>query len=369
MIKDTSTASAASTSPTRKIRWGVLGYARIAQNSLIPAMQRSSNSTFHAIASRDAAKLAACREKFATASSPIRAHASYDALLADPEVDAVYIPLPNSLHREWTIKAAQAGKHVLCEKPIALNAAEAREMIAACAAAKVTLMEAFMYRYTQRTRIVLEIIRGGALGEIRHIESTFRFLLANPASTRWRPEYGGGALYDVGVYPLNFIGMVMDAATNSAPGASPAPVSVSVQCTRDPRGIDDNLSALLRYPNGVIAAAHCGFNSGRRAHSTIAGSKGVLEIPDTFFDTPAPLALTLATASAAGENDARAIPVPASDRYRSEVEDFAASLLENRAPLFPLAETLRNAELLDRLMEASRERGACGAASSPRPTS
>ena len=317
-------------------------------------MQRSSNSVFHAIASRDAAKLAACREKF----GPVRAYATYESLLADPEVDAIYNPLPNSLHREWTIKAAWAGKHILCEKPFAMNAAEAREMMTVCAAADVTLMEAFMYRYTHRTRIVLETIRDGALGEIRHIDSTFRFLHTRLDSYRLRPELGGGSLYDVGTYPLNFIGMVMDAVTNSAPGASPAPVSVSVQCTRDAHGIDDNFSALLRYPNGIIAAAHCGYNSSRRVHSTIAGTKAVLEIPDTFFDYATPLTLSTYTTSSAPEDNAvREIPVPESDRYRSEVEDFAAAILEKRKPQFPLAETLRNAELLDQLIAASQERG------------
>jgi len=332
---------------TRKIRWGILGYARIAQNQLIPAMQRASNSVFHAIASRDAAKLAACREKF----GPVRTHATYDALLADPEVDAIYNPLPNSLHREWTIKAARAGKHVLCEKPIALNAAEAREMIAACDAAGVLLMEAVMYRYTHRTRIVLETIRSGALGEIRHIDSTFRFLFTRTNDYRLLPGLGGGSLYDVGAYPINFIGMVMDAVTNSAPGAAPAPVSVSAQCTRDANGIDDNFSALLRYPNGILAAAHSGYNASRRAHSTISGTKGVLEIPDTFFDTDAPLTLASSNTSN-GPTTNREIPVPESDRYRSEVEDFAAAIQENRKPFFPLAETLRNAELMDRLRAA-----------------
>ena len=336
---------------TRKIRWGILGYARIAQNSLIPAIQRSTNSTFHAIASRDAAKLAACREKFA----PPRAHATYDALLADPEVDAIYNPLPNSLHREWTIKAAWAGKHILCEKPFALNATEAREMMTVCAAADVTLMEAFMYRYTHRTRIVLEIIRSGALGEIRHIDSTFRFQHTRPDSYRHRPELGGGSLYDVGVYPLNFIGMVMDAATNSPPGASPAPATINVQCTRTPTGIDDNISALLRYPNGTLAAAHAGYNSARRVHSTISGAKAVLEIPDTFFDTTTPLTLSTRTTSSTPEDNAtREIPIPESDRYRAEVEDFAAAILEKRKPHHPLAETLRNAELLDRLIAAAK---------------
>jgi xylose dehydrogenase (NAD/NADP) len=170
--------------PGRKIRWGVLGYARIARESLIPAIQRSSNSEFHAIASRDEAKLSACRAQF---NGP-KTFRGYDELLRDPDVDVVYIPLPNSLHREWTIKAAEQGKHVFCEKPIALNAAECREMMAACAANRVTLMEAFMYRYTDRTRKVQEVLRSGALGEIKFISSTFRFLLANPASINSSPN-------------------------------------------------------------------------------------------------------------------------------------------------------------------------------------
>ena len=189
-----------------KIRWGVLGYARIARENLIPAMQRSSNSEFHALASREEAKLAEARTRF---NVPKTFH-DYGELLRDPEVDAVYLPLPNSLHRDWTLKAAEHGKHILCEKPMALNAKECKEMIAARAANHVTLMEAFMYRYTDRTRKVLEVLRAGTLGEIKFISSTFRFLLANPASIKLKPELGGGALYDVGCYPVNFIGMVLD---------------------------------------------------------------------------------------------------------------------------------------------------------------
>src|ERR1017187_8877007 len=142
--------------PLRKIRWGVLGYARIARLELIPAMQRTANSEFFALASRDATKLAEAQSTFPRLA---RTYHDYGALLRDPEIDAVYIPLPNSLHREWTLKAAAHGKHVLCEKPIALNAAECREMIAACAARKVNLMEAFMYRYTDRTRQVQAVLK------------------------------------------------------------------------------------------------------------------------------------------------------------------------------------------------------------------
>src|SRR6185437_3184055 len=136
------------TTSNRKIRWGVLGWARIARENVIPAIRRSRNSEFYAIASRDAVKLAEARTWFQVEKS----FQSYDELLQDAEVDAIYIPLPNSMHREWTIKAAEHGKHVLCEKPIGLNAAECRDMIAAGSANGITLMEAFMYRYTDRTR-------------------------------------------------------------------------------------------------------------------------------------------------------------------------------------------------------------------------
>jgi len=325
----------------RKIRWGVLGCARIARENLIPAMQRSSNSEFHAIASREAAKLAECRAKF----NVPKTYSSYDELLRDPEIDAVYVPLPNSLHREWTIKAAENGKHVLCEKPMALNAAECRDMAAACAANQVTLMEAFMYRYTARTRQVLEIIRSGALGEIKFISSTSRFLLANPASIKLKPELGGGALYDVGCYPLNFIGMVLDEAAQSGPGRSPLPESLSVECVRT-GGIDVIFSALLKYPGGLIGSLNCGFNAQKRVCSEIIGTKAALEIPDTFLDNAGSLVLV-------SGDERREIPVAQSDRYRLEIEDFAEAILQKRAPQFSLAETRRNAELMDRLIAAS----------------
>ena len=328
------------TAPTRKIRWGVLGWARIARENVIPAIQRSGNSEFHALASRDPAKLAEGRARFNVA----RTYATYAELLRDPEVDAVYIPLPNSLHCEWTIKAAESGKHVLCEKPLALNAAECREMIAACAANRVTLMEAFMYRYTQRTRQVLEVVRSGVLGEIKFISSTFRFLLANPASIKLKVELGGGSLYDVGCYPVNFVGMIADEIAGGAPGQSPRPQATSVQLDRA-GGVDLILSALMKYPSGLIASVNCGFNAQKRVFTEIVGTKGALEIPDTFFDNAGTLVLTVG-------DERREIAVDASDRYRLEVEDFAAAILQKRPPQFALAETQRNMEVLDQLFAA-----------------
>jgi xylose dehydrogenase (NAD/NADP) len=323
----------------RKIRWGVLGYARIARESVMPAIVRAQNSELHALASRDAAKLAEARTRFPALAQTF---SDYGELLRDPAVEAVYIPLPNSLHREWTVRAAEHGKHVLCEKPLGLNAAEVREMTAACAANGVRLMEAFMYRYTDRTRQVREVLRSGVLGEIKFVHASFRFLLANPASIKLKPELGGGSLYDVGVYPVNFSGMVADEFAGG-PGTS-RPDSVLATCVRR-GGIDEICSALLTYPSGMIASLHCGFNAEKRIGAEIVGAKGRLEIADTFFDPAGALVLVCA-------EQRREIPVAASDRYRAEVEDFAAAILENRAPQLGLAESLRNAEVLDRIFAA-----------------
>lgn len=326
----------------KKIRWGVLGYAKIARESVIPAILRSGNSEFVALASRDPAKLAESAVRF---TGGHRTYAGYEELLRDPAVDAVYVLLPNSLHAEWTIRAMEQGKHVLCEKPLALDAAECRRMISAADKHGVKLMEAFMYRYTDRTRKVVETLRSGVLGEVKFLQASFRFLLANPASIKLQSVLGGDALYDVGCYPVNFAGLVADTVAHAAPGAV-RPESVAVQCVRE-GGVDLLFSALLRYPSGLVALLHCGFNAHKRIGAEIVGTGGVLEIPDTFFDPPGALTLTR------GEERTR-IAVTESDRYRAEVEDFAAAILENRAPQFGLAETLRNAEVLDRLFAASR---------------
>jgi len=318
-----------------RIRWGVLGYARIARESLIPAMGRSRNAVFHAIASRDAETLKACAERF----GPRRAYLGYQALLDDPEVDAVYIPLPNALHEEWTLKAAARGKHVLCEKPAALDAAGLRRMSAACEAAGVLFMEAFMYRYTERTRLVRECVDSGALGELRFVESSFRFHLADPASIKYREGLGGGSLYDVGCYPVNFVGLF----------AGGAPVSVHAEAWTS-GGVDVRLSALLRYADGIGAALHCGFDSGRVVASRLIGTKGVLEVPDTWMDEAGALRFS-------GDSGDREIPVPASDRYRAELEDFSAAILEGRCPRLELEESIANMEVLDSIGKAAGLRG------------
>ncbi len=330
------------TPPDRKLRWGVLGYARIAYEHVIPAIARTHDSVCHAVASRGPAKLADARARFPEIKN---LHASYEALLADPEVDAVYIPLPNSEHCDWTIRAAEAGKHVLCEKPLALTAAECRRMVDACAAHRVVLMEAVMYRFTHRTRQVLEVLASGVLGEIKFVSASFRFLHNRPDSVKLVPALGGGALYDIGVYPINFCGMVADAAAGVAPGTL-VPDHVSAESIHV-GGIDTRFSGLLRYPTGLIGAIHCGFDAHRRVGAEIVGTTGVLTVPEPWMDAPGTLGLTRGT-------EVTQIQVPASDRYRYELEDFSTAVRTGRPPGYSLPESLRNAELLDRLLAASK---------------
>ena len=307
------------------IAWGVLGFARIAKLQAMPAMERAPNARLHAIASRDAHKLAECASLFAVE----KRYAHYEDLLFDPTVQAVYIPLPNSLHKPWTIAALRAGKHVLCEKPLAMNAAEARAMAAVARETGCLLMEGFMYRYTDRMRAVRAVLDSGVLGQIKHINAAFRFLLDRPMTIKARPELGGGALYDIGCYPVNFLGMVT--------GRKPQSCRALAQLEQ---GIDTNLSAILRYDDGMIASIHCSFNTHARMHAEIIGTEGVLEIADTFLDAPGSLQLTTRAGT-------RAIPVAESDRFGAEFRDFSDCILNGRQPLLSLDESILNMEVLD----------------------
>jgi predicted dehydrogenase len=313
----------------KSIRWGVMGCARIARLQVIPAILRCANARLHAVASRDSAKLA----EFRTLFGDFAAHDNYQALIDDPEIDAIYIPLPNSLHCTWAVRAMQGGKHVLCEKPLALNSREAATMIDTARSSGVLLMEAFMYRYTDRMHQIQRVLDSGVLGELRSVNSSFRFFLDRENTIKENPELGGGALYDVGCYPLNLIGLV-------AGGAEP--LSVSAECFR-PHGVDLNLSAVLRYASGLVASLHCGFNAFGRMHSEIIGSTGMLLAADTFLDDAGELTLH----SKAG---IEVIPVAQSDRYGAEIKDFSAAILEKRAPLLTLDESLRNMKTLDRIL-------------------
>ncbi|MFX3635103.1 MAG: Gfo/Idh/MocA family protein [Candidatus Pristimantibacillus sp.] len=254
-----------------KLRWGVLSSASIAIHKVIPAIQQSERGEVTAIASRELAKA----EVTAAALQIPKAYGSYEELLADPDIDAIYVPLPNHLHKEWTIKAAAAGKHVLCEKPIALNAAEAQEIIDACREAGVVYAEAFMYRHHPRYARIREIIASGEIGELRGITGAFTFNnAADTNNVRYHAEWGGGSLYDVGCYPIS--------AARYLLGKEPVAVSVHSFFSEQHDGVDMMSSGIVEFPGDVSLNFDCGMWASDRSRLEVFGTKGRIEVLNPF---------------------------------------------------------------------------------------
>ena len=313
-----------------QVKWGVLGYASIARESFIPALLKAGNSKFCALASRSPEKLRLCGERF---NYPEKTYTDYEQLLDDPEIEAVYIPFPNSLHKEWTIKAARKGKHVLCEKPLALDGEDCRQMIEECRRNNVKLMEGFMYRYSDRIRKVQKAINEDQIGRVKYIHSYFFSLGSRASGDRIDPNLGGGSLYDLGCYPVNFVGMITGAE----------PVSIAAEAVPI-NGVDQILSAVMRYETGVIANIHCGWiNEFRSLGTTIMGTKGTLEIPEPFWGNPGSITVTTPD----GKEE---IPVAESDRFRAEIEDFAGAILEDRPPMLDPGEAIRNQKVIKEIL-------------------
>ena len=247
-----------------KLRWGILGAAAIAP-AVAEGIRKSSNGTVAAIASRDMAKA----QRWADAHGVSRAFGSYDELLRSGEVDVVYNPLPNSLHAEWTICALRAGLPVLCEKPFAANAAEAREVVRVSEEMGVAVAEAFMYRFHPMYDRLFPLLRDGLIGTITCVYSTFTWFLEDRSEIPASAELAGGALMDVGCYPVNLSRIIA--------GCEP------VRACAFQRGtdVDDTLVGLLEFPNGMLAQIECSIESHERARAEIVGTKGsiVLESP------------------------------------------------------------------------------------------
>lgn len=315
---------------TDAVNWGVLGHARIARTSVIPAINRAPNARLLGVASRQAADLP--RDQWP------RNYDSYQAVLADPAIQAVYIPLPNALHKEWVVKALAAGKHVLCEKPLGLTADETRTMQNAAQQHQRLLMEAFMYRYTDRSAQLQAVLASGVLGQLRHISASFRFLLDRTNTIKEQPALGGGALYDVGCYPVNFITMV----------TGRLPLACKVIYERAPSGVDNNLTALLRYDDGLLATVNCGFNAFGRNYAEIIGTQGLLRIEDPFLGSAGQLTLQTAQGSTL-------IEVAETDRYQAEIVDFSKAILTANPPQLTLEESLINAQVMDMIIAAMHQ--------------
>lgn len=310
--------------------WGVLGPGFVATRAVIPAIQRSRNSRVRALASRDATRARAVAAQWDIE----RVYSDYQALLDDPTIDAVYIALPNHLHCTWTIQAARAGKQVLCEKPLACSASEGEQMLAACQAARVQLMEASMYRFHPRMQRLRQLLDTGALGRLRFLHSSFTFSLDNPRSYRNSPALGGGALLDVGCYCANALCWLSDSA----------PVETQVfSAYREPGGIDLDVSALLRFTDGALGHMQCSFAAAEQQSIELIGSVGAVTAP-LAFTAWRDDATTLYLQHGGLLSQEDFAPV---DPYLLMIEHFTEVILGNTPLRYPPQEALQVLRILD----------------------
>ena len=326
---------------TQKIRWGLLSTANI-NRRVIPAIRQSARGELVAVASRSPESAAAYAQEWEIP----QAFGSYQEMLDSGAVDAVYISLPNHLHAEWSIKAMQAGVHVLCEKPFALSLLEVDDMIAASQATGMVLAEAFMYRHHPQTKIVGEIVRSGKLGEITVVRGVFNFSMdpaeraAHHLNVRLVPDWGGGCLWDVGVYPLSYAQYIF--------GGPPEWVSGSQWLGEF--GIDETFCGQMGYPGGGLAQISSAFRSPFHTHMEIIGTEGRLEStrPFTGVEDEAQR-LTFFDASGKAEE----IPVPEEYLYLGEIEDMHNAILDGAPGYLTLEETRNHVKTVLALYESA----------------
>ena len=320
--------------PIPPVRWGILGAANIAVNKVIPAMRASRLAIPHAIASRDIAKARAAAEQLGIP----RAYGSYEELLADAEVEAVYNPLPNHLHVPWSVRAAKAGKHVLCEKPIACSADEARALLTARDANGVQIAEAFMVRTHPQWEAVARLIAEGRIGTLRLMTGHFSYSRRDPTDIRSRPEWGGGALLDIGCY-LIFIARWLFGAE---------PTEVAAMIDRDPDlAIDRLTSALLRFPTGQATFTCAGqLVPHQRVH--LYGERGRIEVEIPFNAPPdRSCRIFLDDGSQLGGVSAVLFEVPAVDQYALQADRFSEAVRGVGSVPVSLESAIANMEVID----------------------
>jgi len=325
----------------RKLKWGVLGSARIAVNSVIPGILQSNCNEVVGIASRDLQKAHETAAKFQIP----KTYGSYEQLLQDPDIEAVYIPLPNHLHYEWTIKAIEAGKHVLCEKPLALNAEEAERMVQTAQKAGVLLAEAFMYRYHPRYTMIKELIDKGEIGEVRGIRSAFTFNNANDLNNvRYRKEWGGGAIYDVGCYPITAARLLL--------GKEPEAVTVQAQFSSLHGDVDMMAAGLIEFEGDVALQFDCAMWSAFRNPLEVLGSEGIIEVPSAFI-TPTEESSHFYINKAGKRNK---VSVPFLNAYSLQADAFAQAVLQGMSLPFDAADAICNMKIIDACLASATEK-------------
>ena len=305
---------------TEKVRWGLLSTANINQ-ALIPPIRASERSVLAAVASRSQESA----EVYAAEWNIPQAFGSYEAMLESDAVDAVYISLPNHLHAEWSIKAMENGKHVLCEKPFALTVEEVDRVRAVSEETGMVIAEAFMYRHHPQTKIAEEFIRSGRLGDVTAVRGVFTFKMGSRDNVRLVPEWGGGSLWDVGCYPMSMAQFLLGGP----------PQWVFGDQWLGPEGVDDMFVGQMHYEGGRMAQFTCGFRTPEHAYVEVLGTNGILRINEPFKPKLSDNNFLFEDV----DGDADEIPVPEKDLYLGEVEDLESAVLDGAEPYLSLDET------------------------------
>lgn len=323
-----------------KVKWGVLGVASIATRKVIPGMQKGALSEITAIASRDLKKAETAAKELGIA----KAYGSYEELLADPEIEAIYNPLPNHLHVPWTAKAAEAGKHVLCEKPIALNAAEAETLLAVRARTGMKIGEAFMVKTYPQWLRVRELVRGGKIGELKTIVTVFSYFNRDAKNVRHKLEWGGGGLLDIGCYPITLSRWIY--------GEEPQRVAGTVE--NDPEFATDRMaSAVMEFSKGQSIFS-CGTQTNYFQRMTLLGTMGRIDVEIPFNAPPnKPLPLTISDGMEFAGGKSEVEMIPAADQYTIQGDAFSRAIRENTEVPVPLEDAIANMKVINAIFRSA----------------
>jgi xylose dehydrogenase (NAD/NADP) len=313
------------------VRIGFLTTARI-NDAILDGARRGDAVEVVAVGSRDLGRA----EEYARERGIERAHGSYEAVLADPDVDAVYVALPNALHVEWATRALEAGKHVLVEKPFSTRPEEVEATFDLAEREGLVLTEAFMYRHQPQAKRLKELVDEGAIGELRLVRAQFSFNLTRTVDVRLDAELGGGALLDVGAYCVNVSRLVAG-----------EPEVVHAERVVGPTGVDLRFAGVMRFPGDVLGHFDCGFDLPRRHEVEVAGSEGLLRLSPAFGDDGGVLELHRG-------DDVETVPLPETHRYQLEVENFAAAVRGDEPPLLGRSDAVGQARALAALLAAAR---------------
>ena len=317
-----------------KLKIGVMGTADIAVSRVIPNLRKSDRVTVQAIASRDEGKA----RKRAKELGIGQYFGSYEEMLQNGDVEAVYIPLVNNLHAEWSIRSLSMGKHVLCEKPLALNSADAHRMLMEAQKNNLVLMEGFMYRYHPRNLAVFDMVARGEIGTLKAIESAFSYVLDDDSSYLMNRDLGGGALYDIGCYPVNVSRMLTRSEPYEVYGAA------NFAST----GVDMTFQGIMRFPGGVISSIHAAMDEEAQFWYRVIGDRGIIEVPWAFVSFEKDTEILVQK-----DEKQETKTFKGSDEYRLEFDHFADMVEDRAEPIYPLEDSVKNLAVIEALLKSA----------------